>query len=193
MGVSMVNEVWHRRRVLVTGCTGLLGAWLTDWLAAQHADVVGLVRDYVPASNFHRLGLAKRVTTVRGSIEDLELMAGVLNEYEIEVVFSSRGTAHRRHCERRSGVDLDDEHHRDVDGARGGEADVERSGDRDGLERQDLWHPRRAAILRDRAAHRTPSLRCLEKLRRSHRTDVGTPTKCRWRLPAAGIVMAAAI
>ncbi len=26
------SPAWLRRRVLVTGCTGLLGAWLTDWL-----------------------------------------------------------------------------------------------------------------------------------------------------------------
>jgi CDP-glucose 4,6-dehydratase len=85
--MRVINESWHRRRVLVTGCTGLLGAWLTDWLAAQRADVVGLVRDSVPTSNFYRLGLADRVTTVRGAVEDSELIARALNEYEIEVIF----------------------------------------------------------------------------------------------------------
>lgn len=84
---ATATNVWHRRPVLVTGCTGLLGAWLTDWLVKQQADVVGLVRDSVPASNFHRLGLAGRVTTVRGSVEDEGLMARVLNEYQVEVVF----------------------------------------------------------------------------------------------------------
>src|SRR3954453_7529324 len=81
------NTAWQRRRVLVTGCTGLLGAWLTDYLAGQLADVVGLVRDSVPASNFYRLRLADRVTTVRGSIEDYALMSRILSEYEIEVIF----------------------------------------------------------------------------------------------------------
>ena len=83
----VVNQAWHRRRVLVTGCTGLLGAWLTDWLVRQQADAVGLVRDSVPTSNFHRLGLAERVTTVRGSVEDGELIARIVNEYEVEVIF----------------------------------------------------------------------------------------------------------
>ena len=81
------NTTWQRRRVLVTGCTGLLGAWLTDYLAGQLADVVGLVRDSVPASNFYRLRLADRVTTVRGAIEDYALMSRILSEYEIEVIF----------------------------------------------------------------------------------------------------------
>jgi CDP-glucose 4,6-dehydratase len=79
--------MWQRRRVLVTGCTGLLGAWLTDYLARQLADVVGLVRDSVPTSNFYRLQLGDRVTTVRGAIEDLDLMSRILSEYEIEVIF----------------------------------------------------------------------------------------------------------
>jgi CDP-glucose 4,6-dehydratase len=74
--------------VFVTGCTGLLGAWLTDFLVREGADVVGLVRDHVPDSNFYRLGLAEKVTTVTGSLEDPPLIERTLNEYEIEVVFN---------------------------------------------------------------------------------------------------------
>lgn len=84
-GVS--SDVWSRRKVFVTGCTGFLGAWLTDWLIKQRADVVGLVRDWVPQSNFYRMGLADRAITVRGEIEDYALVERILNEYEIEVVF----------------------------------------------------------------------------------------------------------
>lgn len=78
---------WRQRRVLVTGCTGLLGAWLTDWLVRHQADVVGLIRDQVPDSNFYRLGLDQRVVGVRGALEDYDLIERVLNEYEIEVIF----------------------------------------------------------------------------------------------------------
>jgi len=83
----MNTSVWRQRRVLVTGCTGLLGAWLTDWLTSNQADVVGLVRDRVPDSNFYRLGLDKRMVTVEGPIEDYDLIERILNEYEVEVVF----------------------------------------------------------------------------------------------------------
>jgi len=83
----MAAELWRRRKVFVTGCTGLLGAWLTDWLVNQEADVVGLVRDNVPQSNFYRMGLANRTVTVRGAVEDYGLLERILNEYEIEVVF----------------------------------------------------------------------------------------------------------
>jgi CDP-glucose 4,6-dehydratase len=78
---------WRRRRVFVTGATGLVGAWLIERLLDLEADVVALVRDGVPGSNFHRLGLEARVVTVRGDLEDYRLIERILNEYEIEVVF----------------------------------------------------------------------------------------------------------
>lgn len=83
----MTSGIWRRRRVFVTGCTGLLGSWLTDWLVRQEAGVVGLIRDSVPDSNFYRLGLQARTVTVRGALEDFVLVERILNEYEIEVVF----------------------------------------------------------------------------------------------------------
>ena len=83
----MTLDTWRRRRVFVTGATGLVGAWLTDWLVSAGADVVALVRDGVPGSNFYRMGLDTRVVTVRGELEDYSLMERILNEYETEVVF----------------------------------------------------------------------------------------------------------
>ena len=83
----MHSAIWQRRRVLVTGCTGLLGAWLSDWLLGRGADAVGIVRDSVPQSNFYRLGLDHRMVTVPGDIEDYDLLERVINEYEVEVVF----------------------------------------------------------------------------------------------------------
>ncbi len=82
-----MTNLWHRRRVFVTGCTGLLGTWLTEWLAARGADVIGLVRDTVPPSDFYRRGLAARIVTVHGEVEDYDLLERVVNEYEIEVIF----------------------------------------------------------------------------------------------------------
>lgn len=81
------SEVWRRQRVLVTGCTGLLGAWLTEWLVRHGADVVGLVRDHVPRSNLYRMGLAQQMAIVQGSVEDYDLVERTVNEYEIAVMF----------------------------------------------------------------------------------------------------------
>ena len=83
----MTAETWRRKRVFVTGATGLVGAWLTEWLVRHDADVVALVRDGVPGSNFYRMGLDRKVATVRGSLEDYALMSRTINEYEVEVVF----------------------------------------------------------------------------------------------------------
>jgi len=78
---------WRDRSVFVTGCTGLLGSWLTHELVDQKARVIGLVRDSVPRTNFLRLHLNERITTVRGEIENYFLLERILNEYEIETVF----------------------------------------------------------------------------------------------------------
>lgn len=79
--------VWHRRRVFVTGGTGLLGSWLIHHLVGLGADVIALARDHVPSSNFYRLGLDRAVVVVRGSLEDYGVLERTLNEYEVDVVF----------------------------------------------------------------------------------------------------------
>ena len=61
---------WRDRRVLVTGCTGVLGSWLTVKLVELGADVVGLVRDWVPQSHVIRSGTLDRIKVVRGSVTD---------------------------------------------------------------------------------------------------------------------------
>jgi CDP-glucose 4,6-dehydratase len=78
---------WQHRRVFVTGCTGILGSWLTLALLDAGADVVGLIRDHVPLSNLNLSGADKRIAAVDGDICDGALLERVLNEYEVEVVF----------------------------------------------------------------------------------------------------------
>ena len=78
---------WRDRRVLVTGCTGVLGSWLTAKLAELGADVVGLVRDWVPQSQAVRSGLLDRIKVVRGSVTDEETVNRIFAEYEIQTCF----------------------------------------------------------------------------------------------------------
>jgi CDP-glucose 4,6-dehydratase len=77
---------WRDRRVLVTGGTGLVGCWLTQRLVEAQADVVCLVRDWVPQAELNRGGLLARVSVVRGDICDIDCLERVLGEYEIETV-----------------------------------------------------------------------------------------------------------
>lgn len=73
--------------MLVTGATGLLGGWLVRRLYEAGADIVCLVRDWVPQSEVVRSGLFERVKTVRGDVRDQACMERVLGEYEIDTVF----------------------------------------------------------------------------------------------------------
>ncbi|HLI84341.1 MAG TPA: NAD-dependent epimerase/dehydratase family protein, partial [Bryobacteraceae bacterium] len=81
------RDFWIGRRVLLTGATGLMGSWLLDSLLEQGADVVALVRDYVPQSIAWRNGLLERVTVCHGSLEDLGLLRRALAEYSIDTIF----------------------------------------------------------------------------------------------------------
>ena len=66
--------------------TGLVGGWLVQRLLDAGADVVCLVRDWVPQSELVALGLLDRVKIVRGDVCDQALLERVLGEYEIDTV-----------------------------------------------------------------------------------------------------------
>ncbi len=85
MGPS--NSFWTDRPVFVTGATGLLGSWLTSALLALGANVVVLIRDWVPGSELFQNGSCDRVTVIRGDLTDIELVQRLVNEYEIASIF----------------------------------------------------------------------------------------------------------
>jgi CDP-glucose 4,6-dehydratase len=82
-----MNSFWKDRSVFVTGGTGLLGSWLVAQLMDHGANVVCLVRDWVPQSELVRSRRIEQVKTVRGDVCDRELIERTLGEYEAEVVF----------------------------------------------------------------------------------------------------------
>jgi CDP-glucose 4,6-dehydratase len=82
-----MSSFWRDRSVMVTGGTGLLGSWLVKQLLEVGANVVCLVRDWVPQSELVRSHRIEQVSTVRGDITDRELLERTLGEYEVEVVF----------------------------------------------------------------------------------------------------------
>ncbi|MDZ4863057.1 MAG: GDP-mannose 4,6-dehydratase [Gemmatimonadota bacterium] len=77
---------WRNRNVFVTGASGLLGSWTVQELVARGANVVALLRDWVPASRLVSHGLLDRITVVRGELEDAPLLLRAVNEHEIETV-----------------------------------------------------------------------------------------------------------
>jgi len=82
-----MNSFWKDRSVLVTGGTGFLGSWLVPQLMEAGANVVCLVRDWVPQSELVRSRRIEQVKTVRGDVSDRDLIERVLGEYEVEIVF----------------------------------------------------------------------------------------------------------
>ena len=77
---------WLDRPTLVTGASGLIGGWLVGRLLAAGADVVCLVRDWVPQSELVRRKLIDNVKVVRGDVRDQETAERTLGEYEIDTV-----------------------------------------------------------------------------------------------------------
>jgi len=80
------HNFWQDRPVLVTGATGLVGGWLTRRLIEAGADVVCLVRDWVPNRELIKSNLIEHVTVVRGDLRDRDLIERALGEYEIDTV-----------------------------------------------------------------------------------------------------------
>ena len=86
MGGRLSSSFWTDRPTLLTGATGLVGAWTLRRLVAAGADVVCLVRDWVPGSEAARSGLLESVTVVRGDVRDGAVVERILGEYEIDTV-----------------------------------------------------------------------------------------------------------
>jgi CDP-glucose 4,6-dehydratase len=80
------RDFWLDRPTFVTGGTGLVGSWLVRRLVDAGADVVCLVRDWVPQSELVRSRLIEKVKVVRGDIRDQAMLERVLGEFEIDTV-----------------------------------------------------------------------------------------------------------
>lgn len=85
MGLEQ-SAFWLDRPVFVTGATGLVGGWLVRHLLAAGADVVCLVRDWVPQSELVRSREIEKVKVVRGELADQSLLERAIGEYEIDTV-----------------------------------------------------------------------------------------------------------
>jgi len=83
----MTGSFWTDRPTLVTGGTGLVGGWLVKRLVEGNANVVCLVRDWIPQCELVQDHLIERVCVARGDIRDEGLVERLLGEYEIDTVF----------------------------------------------------------------------------------------------------------
>lgn len=84
--MAIGKHFWRDRPTFVTGATGLVGGALVRRLCDVGADVVCLVRDGVPQSEFVRSRLIEHVKVVRGDVRDQTLLERILGEYEVGTV-----------------------------------------------------------------------------------------------------------
>ncbi len=83
----MMKGYWKDKNVFISGCTGILGSWLTIKLVEEGANVTGLIRDLVPRSNLNWSGFIAKINIVRGSVSEYDVLLRALNEYEIDTCF----------------------------------------------------------------------------------------------------------
>jgi CDP-glucose 4,6-dehydratase len=82
-----MSPAWRTRRVLVTGATGMIGAWLVKALLARDAHVIALVYDSDPRSELYRSGDIARVSVVNGGLEDFATVERAVSGHEVDTVF----------------------------------------------------------------------------------------------------------
>lgn len=84
----MFNNLFHNKKVLVTGHTGFKGSWLVSWLLKMGANVVGVSKD-VPTqpSMFEELGLEAKMTHYLEDIRDLGKMKEIIINEKPEFLF----------------------------------------------------------------------------------------------------------
>lgn len=86
LAISANKQFWQDRPTFVTGGSGLLGGWLVRQLLQAGADIVCLVRDWVPSCELIGGHLIEQVKVVRGDVRDQPLLERALGEYEIDTV-----------------------------------------------------------------------------------------------------------
>ena len=84
--VKLTTLFWKNRATFVTGATGLVGGWLVKALLTAGADVVCLVRDWVPSSLIRQGEQIKQIRIVRGDVRDRDCVERILGDYEVKTV-----------------------------------------------------------------------------------------------------------
>ncbi|OKP96116.1 GDP-mannose 4,6-dehydratase [Paenibacillus sp. P46E] len=74
-------------RALVTGASGFVGAWLTQHLVDQGAEVTTILSEFNPRNQFAKLGLDKEIRCYYGSITDYNLIERAITDGKINTVF----------------------------------------------------------------------------------------------------------
>lgn len=78
---------WSNKRVLVTGASGMVGSWLTRWLAESGAYTVAFIADTDPQSELLRSGTINRINVANGRLERYDDIERAINNHEVNSIF----------------------------------------------------------------------------------------------------------
>ena len=82
----MFNNIYLKKRVLVTGHTGFKGSWLSLWLKHLGAEVCGYSLDIPTQPNHYEL-LKLNIDSIIADILDKKKLAKTFSEFQPEIIF----------------------------------------------------------------------------------------------------------
>ena len=86
-GVGLKQNLWHGKRVLVTGHTGFKGGWLSIWLELLGASVIGYSLPAPTAQSlFDVARVNEGIVSITGDVRDLPKLLSVFSEQSPELV-----------------------------------------------------------------------------------------------------------
>lgn len=87
--IDIFNNFYKGKRVLITGHTGFKGSWLSIWLHALGAEVIGIsLPPYTQKDNYVLSTIGDKIKAdIRADIRDYKLIKEIFIKYQPEIVF----------------------------------------------------------------------------------------------------------
>ena len=88
MKINKIKNIFHKKKILVTGHTGFKGSWLSFWLHLLGAKVTGVSID-VPTSpsHFNSLNLKNKIKHKKIDIRNLKKLKKAFKKFKPDYVF----------------------------------------------------------------------------------------------------------
>ena len=85
---NLFNHNYENKKVLITGHTGFKGSWLTCWLKALGAKIMGFSKD-IPTdpSLFETLNLKKEIDHIIGDVRDHSTFLNTIRTFQPDYIF----------------------------------------------------------------------------------------------------------
>ena len=87
--IDIFNNFFKGKKILITGHTGFKGSWLSIWLHALGAEVIGVSNStFSNKDNFILSGIGNKISAdIRADIRNREHLVKILSKYSPEIVF----------------------------------------------------------------------------------------------------------